>query len=117
MEIRDYPSRMDDPASRRFEALSYLAPMDEARVKTQLDYVMRQDWDCVVEHVEPGRAGDSYWYMWKLPLFGERDVDEIMAEAEACRKANSGHHVRISAIDKTRQTMGFSLVVHRAHTT
>jgi len=114
MDIQDYPSRMGDPASRRFEAFSYLAPMDEAEVKTQLDYVARRGWDCMIEHIEPERAGDDYWYMWKLPLFGERDVDEILKEAEACRLANPGHHVRISAIDRVRQTNGFSLVVYRA---
>ena len=31
---------------------------------------------------------DSYWYMWKLPMFGETDVDKILAEAEACHKAH-----------------------------
>ncbi len=113
-EIRDYPSRMGDPASRKFEAFSYLPPMEEDSIRIQLHRIAQKGWDPVVEHVEPEHAGDSYWYMWKLPLFGERSADAILGEVERCRTANPDHHVRISAIDRHAQTMGFSLVVHRA---
>lgn len=113
MEIRDYPSRMNDPASRRYEAFSYLPPLGEAEVRKQLQYVAAQDYDCLVEHVEPARAGDTYWYMWKLPLFGVRDPDAIARAAEECHRDNPGHLVRISGIDKKHQTLGFSLVVYR----
>ena len=114
MDIQDYPSRLGDPASKRFEAFSYLPPMDETQVRRQLQRVADKGWDVMVEHVEPENAGDGYWYMWKLPLFGERDVDTILAEAKACHDANPGHHVRLSAIDRKAQTMAFGLVVYRA---
>ncbi len=112
--IEPFDSRLNDPASKRFEALSYLPPMTADEIKLQMDRALEMDWDCVVEHVEPARASKSYWYMWKLPMFGERDVDNIIKEAAECQKQNPGHHVRISAIDKIKQTIGFSLVTHRA---
>lgn len=112
--VEPYDSRLDDPSSKKFEAMSYLPPMNADEVRQQLDRALEQDWDCVVEHVEPAHASASYWYMWKLPMFGERDVDKIIAQAAECEKNNPGHHVRISAIDKIKQTMGFSLVTHRA---
>jgi ribulose-bisphosphate carboxylase small chain len=112
--IRDYPSRMNDPASRRFETFSYLPEMDAAQVRKEVKYMIDKGWNCSVEHVEPARAGDSYWYMWKLPLFGERDVDVVMSELNACRNANPGDHIRIIGYDNKRQTQGLSMVVYRA---
>ena len=114
MDIQDCQSRMADRQSRRLEAFSYLPHMDEDRLVKQLQYAADNGWDCVVEHAEPDRAGDTYWYMWKLPLFGERDPKEILAEAAGCRRANPEHHVRIAAIDRKRQTIGLCVVVHGA---
>ena len=59
------------------------------------------------------REGDNYWYMWKLPLFGESDVNVVMNEINACRNANPGNHVRLIGYDNKRQTQGLSMVVHR----
>jgi ribulose-bisphosphate carboxylase small chain len=112
-EIRDYPSRLDDPASRRFETFSYLPAMSEEQLRQQVAHVLARGWTPAVEHVEPARAGDPYWYMWKLPLFGEREVDRVMAELAACRAANPGHHVRLVGYDSRRQTQGLAMVVHR----
>jgi ribulose-bisphosphate carboxylase small chain len=52
--------------------------------------------------------------MWKLPVFGEGDVDRIMREAEACHRANPNHHVRVIGYDNKAQSQGMSLVVYRA---
>lgn len=78
--------------------------------------MLRRGWACSVEHVEPARASDSYWYMWKLPLFGELDPDVVLAEADDCRDAHPGDHVRLIGYDQRRQTQGLALVVHRAAT-
>jgi ribulose-bisphosphate carboxylase small chain len=51
--------------------------------------------------------------MWKLPMFGETDVDRILAELEACHKANPDHHVRLIGYDNFKQTQGLSMVVYR----
>jgi ribulose-bisphosphate carboxylase small chain len=51
--------------------------------------------------------------MWKLPMFGERDVDTVMNELTACRNANPGHHVRLVGYDNKRQTQGLAMAVYR----
>ena len=112
-EMRDYGSRMNDAASKRFETFSYLPEMDAAKVRRQVKYMIDRGWNCAIEHVEPARAGDNYWYMWKLPLFGERDVNTVMNELNACRNANPGDHVRLIGYDNKRQTQGLSMVVFR----
>ena len=112
-EIQDYPSRVGDPASQRFETFSYLPPMDAGQIRRQVAYMAEQGWDCAIEHVEPERAAETYWYMWKLPMFGERDVDTVMNELTACRNANPGHHVRVIGYDSKRQTQGLAMAVYR----
>ena len=71
-EVQDYPSRLNDAESKRFEAFSYLPPMDASQIRKQVEYAVSKGWNCAIEHAEPERAGKSYWYMWKLPMFGEK---------------------------------------------
>ena len=53
--------------------------------------------------------------MWKLPMFGETDVDRILGEAEQCHKANPGNHVRLIGYDNFKQSQGANMVIYRAH--
>ena len=113
-EVQDYPSRLSDPASRKFETFSYLPEMDSAAIRKQVEYIVSKGWNPAVEHTEPENAFDHYWYMWKLPLFGETDVDRILGEAELCHKANPGHHVRLIGYDNYKQSQGANMVIYRA---
>jgi ribulose-bisphosphate carboxylase small chain len=115
-EIQDYKSRVSDPASRKFETFSYLHSMSAAEIRKQVEFVVKQGWNPAIEHTEPEHMTDSYWYMWKLPMFGETDVDRILAEAEACHKANPRHHVRLIGYDNFQQSQGTSMVIHRGAT-
>lgn len=112
-DIQDYRSSLDDPRSRRFGTFSYLPGMDADRLQAQIDYRIARGWAPAIEHVEASRAADDYWYMWKLPMFGERDVDTVMNELTACRNANPGHHVRLVGYDNKRQTQGLAMAVYR----
>jgi ribulose-bisphosphate carboxylase small chain len=116
MTIQAFPSRVDDPGSRKFGTFSYLPALSREEIVAQVRYIIDQKWICSVEHVEPSRAPDTYWYMWKLPMFGETDPEVVMAEIEACREANPGDHVRLVAYDQKRQTQGLAVVVHRGET-
>ena len=113
-EVQDYPSRLSDPASRKFETFSYLPEMDSAAIRKQVEYIVSKGWNPAVEHTEPENAFDHYWYMWKLPMFGETDVDRILNETELCHKANPGHHVRLIGYDNYKQSQGANMVVYRA---
>lgn len=59
-----------------------------------------------------GRA-TTIWYMWKLPLFGERDVTVIASELIASRTALPGDPVRLVGYDSKRQSQGPGTVVFR----
>lgn len=115
-EMQDYKSRLSDPSSRKFETFSYLPAMSNDDIKKQVQFIVDQGWNPAIEHTEPEHMMDSYWYMWKLPMFGETDVDKIMAEAEACHRANPDNHVRLIGYNNFTQSQGASMVIFRGKT-
>ncbi len=98
---------------QKYGTFSYLPEMDASRIRKQVEYIIGQGWNSVVEHVEADRVTDHYWYMWKLPMFGEREVAPILAEIAACREAYPEHFVRIVGYDNGRQTQGARIVVYQ----
>jgi ribulose-bisphosphate carboxylase small chain len=112
-DMQDYASSLKDAASRKFETFSYLPAMDADQTRKQVEYIVRKGWNPAVEHTEPENASGSYWYMWKLPLFGETDVDAILAEVEACHKAHPHNHVRLVGFDNYSQSKGTEMVIYR----
>ncbi len=112
--IQDYPSRLSDPNSRKLGTFSYLPPMQPDQIRKQIQYIIDQGWNPAIEHTEPEAAEHDYWYMWKLPMFGETDLDAVLSEIETCKKANPDHHVRLIGYDNHHQTQGANMLVHRA---
>jgi ribulose-bisphosphate carboxylase small chain len=93
---------------------SYLPPLTPQQVRQQVEYLLGRGWSPAIEHTDAGRAPGSYWSMWKLPMFGEQSADRVLAEAEACRKANPGHLVRVIGYDNLRQTLGAEIPLAHA---
>ena len=113
MKIQNYPSRLDNPQSLKFETFSYLPPMSEEQISAQIKYCLGQDWDCAVEYAELERAMDDYWYMWKLPLFGERNAGKVIDALNDCRDDNPDCLIRLVAYDRKRQSRGMQFVVYK----
>ena len=99
---------------RRGETFSYLPPMTPDRLRQQIAYLMSQGWNPAIEHTEPEKSFSSFWYLWKLPFFGERSVERILSELEACHRANPGHLVRLLGYDNYTQSQGTAFIVYRA---
>jgi ribulose-bisphosphate carboxylase small chain len=112
-EMRNYHSILNDSGSRKFETYSYLAPMDAAELRRQIQTILNKGWDVAVEHVEPERSSVTYWYMWKLPFFGEWNLDLLINEINACRSAYPKHIIKVIGYDKLKQSQGHAMVVHR----
>ncbi|MDO8933699.1 MAG: ribulose bisphosphate carboxylase small subunit [Rhodocyclaceae bacterium] len=111
--VHDYHSRLSDPASRMMGTFSYLPAMTPDQIRKQIEWIVKNGWNPAIEHTEPQHAMSNYWYMWKLPMFGETDVDVVIAEAEACHKANPGNHVRLLGYDNFKQSQGANMVIYR----
>ncbi|MDO9371456.1 MAG: ribulose bisphosphate carboxylase small subunit [Gammaproteobacteria bacterium] len=99
---------------RKGETFSYLPPLSPEKVRKQIAYLVAQGWSPSVEHTEPEKAFSRYWYMWKLPFFGETSIEKVLAEIDACHRANPGHHVRLVGYDNYAQSLGTAFIVHRA---
>ncbi|MGA0936905.1 MAG: ribulose bisphosphate carboxylase small subunit [Sedimenticolaceae bacterium] len=112
-EMQDYKSSLSDPDAQKFETFSYLPTMDADRIRKQIEFIVSKGWNPSIEHTEPENAFGAYWYMWKLPMFGESDVDAILAECEACHKAHPNNHVRLLGLDNYAQCAGASMVIYR----
>ena len=112
-EMQNYDSRVSDPASRKMETFSYLPQLTDEEIRKQVQYIVDQGWQPAIEHTEPERAMDHFWYMWKLPMFGETDVDTILAEAKKAHEAYPEHHVKMIGYDPFKQTQGHAFVVYR----
>ncbi|MEW7971854.1 MAG: ribulose bisphosphate carboxylase small subunit [Candidatus Thiodiazotropha endolucinida] len=115
-DMQDYKSSLGNAESRKFETFSYLPSMDAGQIRTQIEFIVSKGWNPSIEHTEPENASGSYWYMWKLPMFGETDVDAILAECEACHKAHPKNHVRLLGLDNYAQCAGASMVIYRGET-
>ena len=112
-DVQDYKSSLSDTSSRKFETFSYLPEMDAEGIRKQVEYIVSKGWNPAIEHSEPENAGSNFWYMWKLPMFGETDVDRILAEAEACHKAHPRNHVKLIGFDNYAQSKGTEMIVYR----
>jgi len=99
---------------RKGETFSYLPQLTPEKVRKQIQYLVSQGWNPSVEHTEPEKAFSHYWYMWKLPFFGEQSVEKILAEVDACHRANPGHHIRLVGYDNYAQSQGTAFIVIRA---
>lgn len=115
-EMQDYKSSLSDTSSRKFETFSYLPELTSAEIRKQIEYIVSKGWNPGIEHTEPANAFSNYWYMWKLPMFGETNVDVILAEVEACHKAHPKNHVRLLGFDNFAQSAGASMVIKRGKT-
>ena len=106
-DIQDFKS------TPKYETFSYLPAMSPEKMRQQIAYIVKNGWNPAVEHVEPARAFNYYWYMWKLPMFGEQSVDVVLAEIEACHREFPDQMVRFLAYDNYVQSQGTAFVVYR----
>lgn len=109
----DYHSGLNDPNSRKFEVFSYLPEMSDENIKSQIQYIIDQGWVPAIEHTEPNNVDGHYWYLWKLPMFGELEVDKILAAAKTCHRIHPTDHIRLVGYDNQKQSIGTTMVIFR----
>lgn len=98
--------------SQTLETFGFLPKFDMNEIQAQIAYIIANGWSPAIEHEHPSNAFDHYWTMWKLPFFGERDLNAVVAEIDACHRAYPDHHVRLIGYDNYTQSQGLCFVVH-----
>jgi ribulose-bisphosphate carboxylase small chain len=94
---------------------SFLPDLTEEQIISQVEYCLRNGWSIGIEYTDDPHPRNSYWEMWKLPLFDMLESAAIMAEIEACRRAFPQHYVKVNANNskRGRETVALSFLVNR----
>jgi ribulose-bisphosphate carboxylase small chain len=102
----------DFQTSQTLETFGFLPKLTQDEVYDQISYMVSQGWTPAIEHEHPSNSFNHYWTMWKLPLFGEQNPDQVMAELDACRRNYPDHHIRLIGYDNYSQSQGVCFVVY-----
>ncbi|WP_078121333.1 ribulose bisphosphate carboxylase small subunit [Thiosocius teredinicola] len=102
----------DFQTAQTLETFGFLPKLTQEEVYDQIAYMIAQGLTPAIEHEHPSNSRDHYWTMWKLPMFGEQDLNAVAAEIEACRRTYPDHHVRLIGYDNYTQSQGVCFVVH-----
>lgn len=94
---------------------SYLPPLSDAQVNSQVQYALDNGWALSVEFTDDPHPRNFLWDMWGLPMFDLHDPAGILLEVQRCRDAYPTRYVRVNAYDRTlgRQTTALSFIVQR----
>merc|ERR1719231_135734 len=113
-----------------FETFSYLPPLSDEEIARQVNYLLRMGLTPCLEF-EPASSAYSdfrdktdtsisscmyenrYWSMWKLPMFGCTDPQQVLREIALCRQAFPDCFVRLVGFDSVRQVQSTGFLVQR----
>jgi len=94
---------------------SFLPDLTDEQILAQIRYALNQSWAVNVEYTDDPHPRNTYWEMFGLPLFDQKDPAEILKEINSCRRTFPSHYVRVTAFDSTRgwETPRMSFIVNR----
>lgn len=101
------------PKERRFETLSYLPPLTDMQISKQIQYILDKGYFPAVEFNETSNPTDTYWTMWKLPLFSTNSTQEVLSEIQSCRSSYPNCYIRVVGFDNVQQCQVLSFIVHK----
>ncbi len=96
----------------KLETFSYLPPLTQEQVLRQIRYILDKGLIPAIEYTDRPDPHQVYWSMWKLPLFGAKGPEDVLAEIEQCKQANPGCYVKLNGYDNIKQGQVVSFVVH-----
>lgn len=67
-------------------------------------------------HTSPGYYDGRYWTMWKLPLFGCMDANQVLKEVEECKRTYPGTYIRVLGFNKKKQVQAAGFIVYKPNT-
>jgi ribulose-bisphosphate carboxylase small chain len=98
---------------RHLETFSYLPPLTDEQVAAQTLSILQRGLIPAIEHTTDPGPRNTYWSLWRLPLFDAPTPEEVLAEIESCAQANPQAYVRLTGFDSKRGGTVASFVVRR----
>jgi ribulose-bisphosphate carboxylase small chain len=110
--------------NKKFETLSYLPPLPAHAIAKEIAYLIQKGWTPCIEFDEvgfvsmtnfkgPGYYDGRYWTMWKLPMFGCSDPDQVLREIAEAKSAYPQAYIRVLGFDAKRQVQCSGFIVQR----
>jgi len=110
--------------AKKFETLSYLPELGNSEIMKQIQYMIKNRWTPALEFTEdgeiylntamgPGYYDNRYWSMYKLPMFGCTDPNEVVREIETCKRDWPMAKIRVIAFDAVRQVQTAGFIVRK----
>merc|ERR1719197_1534245 len=109
---------------KKYETLSCLPQLSNEDVRKQLDYMIRNSWTPSLEFSDdgdvylntrmgPGYYDNRYWSMYKLPMFGCTDTNEVIRKIENCKREFPNAKIRVVGFDSVRQVQSVGFIVRK----
>merc|ERR1719453_2775335 len=109
---------------KKFETLSYLPQLSNDDIRRQIDYMISNNWTPCLEisddgdiylntRMGPGYYDNRYWSMYKLPMFGCTDSNEVVREIENCRNEFKSAKIHVIGFDPSRQVQTAGFIVRK----
>ena len=76
-------------------------------------YCDSHGWTGVDFNVNAGYYDNRYWVMWKLPMYGCTNPEEVLQEVRACTRAFPECFIRVAGFDNIKQVQCSSFLAHR----
>lgn len=94
---------------------SFLPDLSDEQIAAQVRYALANGWAVNLEYTDDPHPRNTYWEMYGLPLFEQKDPARILADLDECRRTFPRHYIRLTAFDSTRgwETPRMSFIVHR----
>jgi ribulose-bisphosphate carboxylase small chain len=108
----------------KYETLSYLPALSNNEIKGQINYMIKNQWTPCLEmsgdgtiylntRMGPGYYDNRYWSLYKLPMFGCTNADEVIREIEACRREYPNAKIRVIGFDNVKQVQTTGFIVQK----
>ena len=92
---------------------SYLPDFTDEQIEAQVRYCFDNGWAFSIEYTDDPHPRNSYWEMWRLPMFDLHDLNEAMEQIDECRKAFPDRYIKLNGYDRTKGKQTTILIVQR----
>ena len=109
---------------KKYETLSYLPQLSNDDIRKQIEYMVRNGWTPCLEFSDdgdiylntrmgPGYYDNRYWTLYKLPMFGCRDGNEVITEIDNCKREYPQAKIRVLGFDSVKQVQTTGFIVRK----
>jgi ribulose-bisphosphate carboxylase small chain len=94
---------------------SYLPDLTDEQIAAQVQYCIDHGWAVSIEYTDDPHPRNTYWEMWRQPMFDLASVSPFMDELAACRVSVPGQYIRVGGFDSNKgwESLRASFIVQR----